>query len=219
MIQKYGTLIQEDLNVGVDRTWVSAPSGGELRVTQIGLHTLARGQQSYTAGWTPGTLVSGGYASSTVTVPDAVPGDLVMASYAGMLTSGLRLSAHVSAADTVTVILHNPTAVSVTPPTGDITALVFDAIASIPPPVAHFSWATFDEDNRFDYDASASTGTITDYAWDFGDGSGTSSLQADTYNYASWPLTPTVLLTVTGPGGVDSVSAEVTVGVAATGSV
>jgi|JI9StandDraft_2_1071091.scaffolds.fasta_scaffold56833_5 PKD repeat protein len=48
---------------------------------------------------------------------------------------------------------------------------------------------------------SMSTGSITTYAWDFGD-MGTSNLQNPAYIYST-PGVYTVSLTVTGPGGSD----------------
>ncbi len=49
---------------------------------------------------------------------------------------------------------------------------------------------------------NVSSGNITSYAWDFGDG-GTSTLESPSYNYTT-PGTYTVSLTVAGPGGVDT---------------
>lgn len=53
---------------------------------------------------------------------------------------------------------------------------------------------------------NTSTGSITSYGWDFGDGVGTSTAASPPYAYAL-PGTYKVTLTVTGPGGTDSQSA------------
>ena len=119
---KYQPLIQEDLNVGTERVWITAPAGGELRSTQIGLHSVARGQVAYTAAWTPGAIADGEYATTTVSVPDAAVGDLVMASCDKILTNDLRITGRVSVAGTVTVILHNPTAATVTVPASTVSS-------------------------------------------------------------------------------------------------
>jgi hypothetical protein len=56
----------------------------------------------------------------------------------------------------------------------------------------------------------ASTGSITSWLWDFGDGVGTSMAQNPQYTYTSSGQ-PTVKLTVTGPGGSATHSASCTV--------
>ena len=81
MAQKFERLVQEDLNIGTGPTWVTAPGRGELRSTQVGLHSVARGQKAYTADWTPGAIATTSKASTTVAVPDAAVGDFVMASH------------------------------------------------------------------------------------------------------------------------------------------
>lgn len=126
-MQKFERLVQEDLNVGTAETWTTAPGGGELLSTQIGLHTFARGQQAYEATWSPGAIAAGSKASTTVTVPDATSGDLVMASFDSILASVLRIEANISATDTVQVVLHNPTFAAITPASGTVRVLVFPA--------------------------------------------------------------------------------------------
>ena len=73
-------------------------------------------------------------------------------------------------------------------------------IASTPAPVAQFSGVptsgSFPLTVAF---SNSSSGSITSYAWTFGDG-GTSTLQAPSHVYAA-AGTYTVALTVTGPGG------------------
>jgi hypothetical protein len=55
-----------------------------------------------------------------------------------------------------------------------------------------------------------STGTISTWAWDFGDG-GTSAIQSPSYTYKK-PGKYTAKLTVTGPGGTNNKTAIITVG-------
>ncbi len=60
-----------------------------------------------TATWDPGSLADGASASTTVTVTGATTG---MIAFAGLTTIGANaviISAHVSAADTVTVVIEN----------------------------------------------------------------------------------------------------------------
>ncbi len=81
---------------------------------------------------------------------------------------------------------------------------------SSPAPVANFTCnRTTGEAPLIVYFTSSSTGSITSYAWTFGDG-GTSSSQnpSHTYNSAG---TYTSRLTVTGPGGSDSKTKTITV--------
>ena len=74
-----------------------------------------------------------------------------------------------------------------------------------PPPVAAFSGSPLTGVAPLNVTFSdASTGNIATYAWTFGDG-GTSSLQNPSYNYVT-PGTYTVALTVTGPGGSDTLT-------------
>lgn len=84
-------------------------------------------------------------------------------------------------------------------------------VASAPPPVANFTHSTSGLAVRF---TSTSTGTITAYSWNFGNGA-TSAFQNPTYTYAS-AGNYAVSLTVTGPGGSSTNSGFVTVATAAT---
>ena len=203
---KYEKVVEEDLNVGTSMVWVTAPNGGALRGTQVGIHSVALGQKRYTATWAPGSIAAGGSATTTVTVPDAETGDFVMASHDQILTSDLRILANVEADDTVQVVIHNPTAAAVTVASGTVAVIVFESIAATPPdpPVAGFNWSGPITGNPI-WDVQftdTSTGTITGWSWDFGDGIGSSTEQNPLYTYATagpW----TVVLTVTGPGGSD----------------
>lgn len=197
MTQKYEPVVQEDLNVGTGMTFVGAPLGGELRATQVGLHSVARGQKAYEATWTPGAILTTGKASTTVTVPDAATGDLVLASHDQMLTSDLRIVAHVSAADTVTVVVHNPTASTVTVAAGTVSVIVFpfigvdtDPPVAPDPPVAEFSGvaeASGIVGSGVGAFTDASTGGTPPYtySWDFGDDDpgDTSTDQNPSYTY------------------------------------
>lgn len=137
---KYEKLVEEDLNVGTDQTWVHAPGGGELRSTQIGVHTFARGQKKYESAWTPGAIAAGAYATTITTVPNAAVGDFVMASHTSVLTSRLVISAHVSATNTVKVEIYNPTASAVTLAAGTLAVIVFPIGSGISEEVVIPQW-------------------------------------------------------------------------------
>lgn len=117
-------VVQEDLNVGTSTVKVTNPGGGLLVSTQIGVHSVAVGQVAWTQTWAPGTILTLSYAETDVTVPGAAVGDFVLASLTTMLTNDLMLSGHVSAADTVHVILFNPTSGSLAPSSGTLAVLV-----------------------------------------------------------------------------------------------
>lgn len=128
MALKYEQVAQEDLNVGTSRVYIGAPAGGKARATQLGIHTPAVGQRAWTKTWSPGAIAASGSATTTITVTDAAVGALVMASHDKILTSALTISAHVSAADTVKVVIANPTTASITPASGTLRVVVFDSI-------------------------------------------------------------------------------------------
>ncbi len=118
----------EDLDLGTSDTEHTHQSGGQIPGTKISLTTFSIAGvagHATVASWEPvdGIAVSA-QASTTVTVPGAQIGDLVLVSYTGMGTSALMISAHVSAADTVTVVLFNNTPNPVTP-SGTLKVLVF----------------------------------------------------------------------------------------------
>jgi hypothetical protein len=67
---------------------------------------------------------SGGTTSTTVTVTGAALGQPAKAGLTSITTQAIMISAHVSAANTVTVVLYNPTGSSVDIGSGTLTAMV-----------------------------------------------------------------------------------------------
>lgn len=122
----YEKVVQEDLNVGTSAAvTVTNPGGGTLTGTQIGIHSVAVGQVSFSETWDPASIAAAGYESEDVTVPGASVGDFVMATLSTMVTNDMMISGHVSAADTVKVILFNPTAGAINLDEGTLSVLVF----------------------------------------------------------------------------------------------
>jgi hypothetical protein len=81
-----------------------------------------------TAVWDPAAISNGANVNTTVTVTGAAVGDAVAVGFSVALTIGMILTAHVSAANTVTVLLHNISAgASVNLASGTLTAYVFKA--------------------------------------------------------------------------------------------
>lgn len=76
-----------------------------------------------TVSFDPASLATGAVTTTTVTVTGATTGDLVVVSFSIPL-GGLHLCGWVSAADTVTVSFHNPTAGAIDLGNGTITAKV-----------------------------------------------------------------------------------------------
>lgn len=124
MPQRFERVVTEDLGVGTGTLWLKAPGGGEILSTQVGLHSVARGQKVYTATWAPGAIAAGGKVSTTVTVPDAEIGDFVMVSHDQILTNPLVLSGHINAAGVVRVMIYNPTSSAVTVASGTVAVIV-----------------------------------------------------------------------------------------------
>ena len=123
----YEKVVQEDLNVGITTVTVTNPTGGSLTGTQIGIHSVAVGQVAWTETWDPGSIAAAGYEAEDVTVPGAAVGDFVIAPLTTLLTNDMMLTAHVSAADTVKVILFNPTAGAIDIGEGTLAVIVFKA--------------------------------------------------------------------------------------------
>ena len=124
----YEKVVQEDLNVGTSAAvTVTNPGGGTLTGTQVGIHSIAVGQISQTATWNPASIAAGSYEAKDVTVPGAAVGDFVLAKLSTIVTNAMMISGHVSAADTVKVILFNPTAGALNLASGTLGVLVFKA--------------------------------------------------------------------------------------------
>lgn len=85
--------------VGVD-----APVSGKTRHLLSSLTVVA----DYSAAWNPGNVTADTVATETFTVSGARPGDAVIWGFD--FSAGISATFYVSAADTVTVALANPTA-------------------------------------------------------------------------------------------------------------
>lgn len=123
----YEKAVQEDLNVGTSTATVTNPGGGTLTGTQVGIHSVAVGQITFSDTWNPSSIAAAGYEAKSVTVPGAAVGDFVMVSLSTMLTNDMMLTGNVSAADTVEAILFNPTGGALNLGSGTLRVLVFKA--------------------------------------------------------------------------------------------
>lgn len=122
----YEKVVQEDLDVGTSAAVsVTNPGGGTLTGTQIGLHSFAVGQIAWSETWDAASIAAGSYEAEDVMVPGAAVGDYVMVSLNTMVTNDMMISGHVSAADTVKVILFNPTSGAIDLGSGTLSVLVF----------------------------------------------------------------------------------------------
>lgn len=104
------------------------PGGGLLSTTQVNLSSLAVGQLRVSASWTPNSgsaIANTTSTSTTVSVAGAAKGDFVVAAFSELGTTGVNLTAHVSADNTVTVVVANLSGASVTLPQGTLYVLVF----------------------------------------------------------------------------------------------
>lgn len=108
----YEKIVKQDLNLGVGTVDVTMPGGGTSTGDQVNLGTFA---VVATATWSPGSIANGASAETTVTVAGVALGDLALASYSAALAAGLTISAHVSAANTVTVTITNTSGGALTP--------------------------------------------------------------------------------------------------------
>lgn len=77
--------------------------------------------------WDPASLANSATAVTTVTVAGAVTTDFALCSFS-TLSAGHRLSASVTAADTVTVVLQNHSGGAVNLSSGTLAALVLRAV-------------------------------------------------------------------------------------------
>jgi len=95
---------------------------------------------------------------------------------------------------------------TVTGPNGTDIATKDDYIVIVIDPVANFTADPISGEHPLAVNfTDQSTGNITSWSWDFGDGLGTSTQQNASYTYND-PGTYTVRLTVTGPGGTDTLT-------------
>jgi hypothetical protein len=110
----------EDLELGIGDTVKTHPAGGFLNCHQISLSTFSLAGASgsaITTGW-PTELKNIPHLSQlqvNVSVPGAAFGDMVLASLTTQGTAGLSLSANVSAANQVTVVLSNMSGTTINP--------------------------------------------------------------------------------------------------------
>jgi hypothetical protein len=119
----YEKLFQEDVNFGVGVGTKRNPGGGQLTGTEIGIHSMAVGQAQVSGTWDPPSVNSLGTTTTMVTVPGASLGDKVMVSFSLSL-GGLMMFAEVTATNTVTVTLFNPTTAAIDLGSGTLSVLV-----------------------------------------------------------------------------------------------
>ena len=125
------TWAAQDLELGVSTTAKTHPACGTLNCHQISLSTFSLAGASGTAAtteWTPATpIIHGNQVSTTITVPGAslLLNDKVLASFEGMGSGALMISAHVSAANTVTVVVANMSGGNLAVASGTLSVLVF----------------------------------------------------------------------------------------------
>lgn len=122
------TWMAEDLELGIEDTVKTHPTGGSLPGHQISLSTFSlsgAAGEGPAALWEPGVIASGSQATTTIQAPGAVIGDKVLASLTTIGAVPLFFSAHVSDDNEVTVVLANFTGVSQTIAEGTLSVLVF----------------------------------------------------------------------------------------------
>ncbi len=128
MAREFHKLLGEDLQLGTDAGTKTAPGGGTLTGTKIGIHTFAVGGVAVEAVWDiptafPAGVPAGGKISTTVTVPGAALKDFVLRSFSLDLQE-LTLTADVISDNTVEVVLGNLTGAVVYPGSGTIRVAV-----------------------------------------------------------------------------------------------
>ena len=119
----YEKLVQEDIDVGVDTAVKRNPGGGTVTGTQIGIHTVTRGQKAVTATWNPGSIASGAEETVDITVSGATLGDYVLVSFTLDILD-LTLTAQVTATSTVTAQLSNLTGGAINLASGTVSVSV-----------------------------------------------------------------------------------------------
>jgi hypothetical protein len=122
------TIAGEDLDLGVSSTTKTHAGGGTLNATKISLSTFSLAGAAGlapTSTWDPGSVAVGGSTSTSISVPGAAIGDKVLPSLSTMLANDIMISAHVSASDTVRVVLFNPSSAAIDLASGTLSLLVF----------------------------------------------------------------------------------------------
>jgi hypothetical protein len=102
-----------DLIGGNGRTWSgmeNLPSSGVIIADNVG-HWCASGA------WAPGSIAAGGSASTSFTIPGVKAGDFAHVALPNTL-NGCTMDPYVSADDTVSIYLFNPSAAAIIAPTG-----------------------------------------------------------------------------------------------------
>ena len=123
MALKYETIVQDREFVASVGARTSAPGGGSLSSTQVGIHSLGVGQAATTQARSSASIAANATEETVVTVSGAALGDFCLVSYSIDVT-GLFLRADVTAANTVTVNITNNTGGNITLGDGDLKVLV-----------------------------------------------------------------------------------------------
>lgn len=128
MSRVFERILQQDLNLGTGSATKTAPGGGTLTGTQIGIHSFAVGGAVVAQAWTPGVIPAGGQVTTTVSVPGAQTDDLVLRAFsASSGVAGLILTADVISTGVVQIVLANLSGAPVTVGLGSIRVLVLQS--------------------------------------------------------------------------------------------
>lgn len=90
------------------------------------LDSLIPTKASYSGAWAPTAVAPGAALTLEVSIPGAVPGDFTLASFTSLLGNGI-IKAQVTAANTVTVTLHNLGSTSLSLSAGTLSLLLVGA--------------------------------------------------------------------------------------------
>lgn len=112
IVYYYETAAQEDLDFGVDLVPKRHPAGGFRSKTQIGIHSLSRGQKVIVVDFVTAVVGSLSVYTVDVTVPGAILGDFTEAALNFNL-NGLMTTSAVLSANTVRVTWFNPTSTEI----------------------------------------------------------------------------------------------------------
>lgn len=96
--------VREDLNIGVGRVEVPAPSGGYVVGNKVNIASFAI-HKSFT--WTPGTIAVGGVASTTISVTGAALGYPVLVAYNEVVPIAAETDSRVQTANEVKLSIFN----------------------------------------------------------------------------------------------------------------